>query len=262
MRAARGICDSKEYTLTQRGKVYLVGAGPGDPELLTVKALRILAAAEIVIYDRLVSDEILALANPRATLLYAGKESGQQEEVQERIYTWFLQFSASARTIVRLKSGDPMVFGRGAEELRFLADHGIEAEIVPGISSAIAAPSLAGIPLTCRGVASSFAVIAGHRQSIVELHWAAYRSIDTLVVLMGVENRDLIAGSLIAAGRPTAQPVAFLERWSTGRERLVESTLGEVARGCVQVESPAVFVIGEVVALRERVQTAACEVAA
>ncbi len=234
----------------QRGKVYLVGAGPGDPELLTLKALKILDVADVVIYDRLVSDEVLALANPRATLIYAGKEGGQQDEVQSRIYEYFLTHAGRGLTVVRLKGGDPMVFGRGAEEMRFLAGHGIGVEIVPGISSAIAAPSLAGIPLTSRGTASSFAVIAGHRQSVVDLDWSVYRSVDTLVVLMGVENRDFIAASLIDAGRPATEPVAFIEQVSTARERVVESTLGEVARGNVAVESPAVFVIGEVVALR------------
>lgn len=188
--------------MAQRGKVYLVGAGPGDPDLLTRKALRILEHADVVIYDRLVSSAVLALANPNAIFLYAGKEQGQQEEVQNQIYAWFLDFAYSAQTIVRLKSGDPMVFGRGAKETQFLLNESFDVEVVPGISSAIAAPALLGIPLTYRGVAASFAVIAGHRQSLVELDWSVYHSVDTLIVLMGVENRDIIAASLIAEGRP------------------------------------------------------------
>jgi uroporphyrin-III C-methyltransferase len=227
--------------------VYLVGAGPGDPELLTRKALRLLEQADAIIYDRLVSAEILALANPEARLIYAGKQQGQQEEVQSEIFDWFLRLADSHSLIVRLKSGDPMVFGRGGEELAFLAEHGIQAEVVPGISSALAAPGLAGISLTHRGVAASFSVIAGHRQSLTTLDWSVYQRVDTLVILMGVEHRDVIAYTLIEQGRPADQPVAFIENASTDRERVVESTLAAVARGHVAVQAPSVFVIGEVV---------------
>jgi uroporphyrin-III C-methyltransferase len=235
-------------------KVFLVGAGPGDPELLTRKALRLLEQADVVIYDRLVSAEILALANPWAIFVYAGKEPGQQQQIQSQIFADLLHYASRARTIVRLKSGDPMVFGRGGEELEFLIRHGIETEVVPGVSSAIAAPTLAGIPLTYRGVAASFSVIAGHRESVSTLDWSIYQGVDTLIVLMGTENRDVIAGSLIANGRPADLPVAFLMNASTDRERKVESTLGEVARGTVDVEAPAVMVIGEVVRLPARLE--------
>jgi uroporphyrin-III C-methyltransferase len=230
--------------------VYLVGAGPGDPDLLTRKAQRVLEQADAIIYDRLVSPEVLALANPDADFIYAGKSQGQQEEVQSEIFDWFLRLAHSGRTIVRLKSGDPLVFGRGGEELAFLASHGIEAEVVPGLSSALAAPALAGIPVTHRGVAASFSVIAGHRQSLTSLDWSVYRGVDTLVILMGVEHRDVIAHTLVQHGRPADQPVAFIENASTERERIVESTLGEVARGKADVQAPAVIVIGEVVIAR------------
>lgn len=245
--------------MAQTAKVYLVGAGPGDPDLLTRKALRVLEQADVIIYDRLVSAETLALANPAAVLLYAGKRQGEQAQVQEQIFAWILQYVHRARTIVRLKSGDPMVFGRGGEELEFLARHGLCAEVVPGISSALAAPALAGIPLTFRGVAASFAVIAGHRESLTRLDWAAYKGVDTLVILMGVEYRDIIAQALMEQGRPAAQPVAFIENASTGREQIVTATLGEVARRKVEVEAPAIFLIGEVVRLRTRIQIEAAE---
>jgi uroporphyrin-III C-methyltransferase len=238
--------------MTRRAKVYLVGAGPGDPDLLTVKALRLLNLADVVIYDRLISLEILALVNPSAKLVYAGKEFGEQEAVQQSIYSEILAHLDQANTIVRLKSGDPLIFGRGGEELEFLASHGIEAEVVPGISSATSAPALAGVPLTYRGMATSFAVIAGHRQSVTTLDWGAYAGVDTLVVLMGVEFRDCIAGSLIQSGRAASLPVVFVSRASTSDEVVIESTLGAVARGEVEVESPAVFIIGEVVSLRQR----------
>ena len=236
----------------RRGKVYLAGAGPGDPELLTVKTLRILEKADVIIYDRLVSAEILALANPDATYIYAGKSHGQQEAIQTEIFGWMLHYADRAGIIVRLKSGDPTVFGRSGEELEFLAAHGIEAEVIPGISSAIAGPAHAHIPLTYRGVSGSFAVIAGHREGLTTLDWSVYRGVDTLVVLMGVEHRDIIAAALLAEGRPADLPVAFIENATTARERVVESTLGDVARRRTDVHAPAVFVIGEVVRLRAR----------
>ncbi|MBL8229682.1 MAG: uroporphyrinogen-III C-methyltransferase [Bryobacterales bacterium] len=236
------------------GKVYLVGAGPGSADLLTRKALRLLEQATVVIYDRLVSDEILECANPNALLLYAGKHFGQQEEIQQEIHSLMVRHAKPGAIVVRLKGGDPMVFGRGAEEWRYLTEQGIDCEVVPGVSSAIAVPALAGIPLTCRGVAGSFAVVAGHRQHLQSPDWARYRDIDTLVILMGIEFRDIIATTLIDLGRPATQPVAFIERGSTRRERVIVSTLEEVARGAVQVDAPAVFVIGEVVRMREQLQ--------
>ena len=231
-------------------KVYLTGAGPGDPDLLTVKAARLIGQADVVIYDRLVSAEILALARPDALLLFGGKQQGEQERIQNEIQELLLAHAAPGRLVVRLKGGDPMVFGRGAEEWSFLASHGIDVELVPGISSALAVPSLAGIPPTLRGVAVSFAVITGHRQNMEPQEWARYLMVDTLVVLMGIENRQQIARNLIQAGRSSDEPVAFIERGSTDRERVVISKLSEVARGQVDVASPAVFVIGQVVRMR------------
>jgi|SRR5690349_11430542 uroporphyrin-III C-methyltransferase len=234
----------------ETAKVYLVGAGPGDPDLLTLKAARILAQAEAVIYDKLVSPGILALANPNALFVHARKKQGLQEEVQAEIYAWYLRLRATAGPVVRLKSGDPMVFGRGGEELEFLTRHGFDVEVVPGVSAVTAAPALAGIPLTYRGVASSFTVLAGHRQAVKEIDWPAFRHAGTLVVLMGVENRAAIANCLIHGGRPARDPVAFLQYVSTERESVREATLEQVARGEVEVEAPAVFVIGEVIRLR------------
>ena len=239
----------------RRAKVYLAGAGPGDPELLTVKAARILSEADAVIYDRLVSAEVLALANPNATFIYAGKAQGQQEQIQSEIYEWILRLASKPITIVRLKSGDPAVFGRMGEELEFLAQNGIEAEVIPGVSSALAGPAGASIPLTYRGVAGSFSIIAGHREGLTTLDWSAYRGVDTLVVMMGVEHRDLIARELLDQGRPASLPVAFIENASTENERVVVSTLGDVARRRVDVKAPAVFVIGEVVRLRDRLRS-------
>ncbi len=234
----------------ERAKVYLVGAGPGDPDLLTRKAEKILSRAEAVIYDKLVSAEILALASPQATFIQASRKRGQQEEIQAEIYAWYLRLRDAAGPIVRLKGGDPLVFARGAEEIEFLMRHGFEVEVVPGVSAVTAAPTLAGIPLTHRGVSPSFTVLAGHRQALKEVDWPAFRHGGTLVVLMGVEHRAAIAKCLIHGGRPADDPVAFLQFASTERERVREATLQEVARGEVQVAAPAIWVIGEVVRLR------------
>ena len=240
-------------------KVYLVGAGPGHPELLTLKAARMLRQADAVIYDRLVSAAVLAMANPEADLLYAGKVQGEQEQVQSEIYDLILRLADTHRTIVRLKSGDPTVFGRSGEELEFCARHGIAAEIVPGISSALAAPAQAKIPLTYRGVAGSFAVLAGHRERVCTVDWSTYRGIDTLIILMAVEHRDIIAAELLAHGRASDLPVAFIENACTDRQRVVESTLGDVADRRVSVSPPAVLVVGEVVRVRERLRSGAPE---
>lgn len=238
-------------SLSRPGTVYLTGAGPGDPDLLTIAAARVLARAGAVFYDRLVSPEILALANPGAEMIYVGKEAGQQDEVQPRILQ---QLAAAARrhsVVVRLKGGDPMVFGRGGEEWAYLAGRNVPVVLIPGVSSAIAAPALAGIPLTLRGVARSFAVVTGHEQDGEHENWSAYRAIDTLVILMGVAHRQEIAQALIASGRPAQQPAAFIERGSTSRARAVITTLKQIARGETDIASPAVFVVGEVVRQHE-----------
>ncbi len=230
--------------------IYLIGGGPGDPDLLTVKAARILQSADVVLYDRLISAEVLECVNPGAELIDVGKEEGQQCQMQERIVRLLIDYSRRVRSVVRLKGGDPMVFARGGEEVAELLDAGCEVEIVPGISSSLAAPVLAGIPLTYRGVARSFAIVTGHGRDGVLQDWTAYARVDTLIVLMGVKHRAEIAQHLIEAGRAANQPVAFIERASTPTEREVFGTLADVAAGAVEVESPAVWIAGEVVALR------------
>ncbi|RTG91743.1 uroporphyrinogen-III C-methyltransferase [Thermus scotoductus] len=237
-----------------RGKVYLVGAGPGDPELLTLRALRLLKRAEVVLYDRLVSPAVLEQVNPRAQLVYVGKELGEQDRVQEFILHQLLHHARSGKKVVRLKGGDPLVYGRGGEEWLFLTEKGIEVEVVPGVSSALAVPALAGIPLTMRGVSGGFAVLSGHTQGGRLPDLTPYTRVDTLVVLMGIKERSRIAQELVRVGRRPEEPVAFIERGSTPQERVVVSTLGEVAAGGSEVQPPAVWVIGEVVRIRARLK--------
>jgi uroporphyrin-III C-methyltransferase len=234
------------------GKLYLIGAGPGDPELLTVKAARVLGQCDVVLYDRLTTPGVLALARSDAELVYVGKHDGEQEREQARIFELILEHATAGRSVARLKGGDPLVFGRGAEEWEIAVAHGIEVEFIPGVSSAIAVPGLAGIPLTFREVSHSFAVVTGHWKSGTNMAWSPYAKIDTLVILMATKQRALIAHSLIAAGRSPSEPVAFVEHGSLADQRVVETDLRTVAEGKVEVEGPAVMVIGEVVRQRNR----------
>lgn len=233
------------------GKLTLVGAGPGDPELLTLKAVRVLGECDVVLYDRLVSPEILAYTRPGAELVYVGKHEGQQEQTQEQIFTLILLHAAGGKHIARLKGGDPLVFGRGGEEWALAVQHGIEFELIPGVSSAIAVPGLAGIPLTYRRLSQSFAVITGHCGEGRSREWARYAQVDTLVILMGVSNRVHIAQALLKAGRSAGDPVAFIHRGTLSDEHVIEGTLADVAAERVEVRNPAVFVIGPVVGLRQ-----------
>ncbi len=236
----------------KRGKIFLVGAGPGGADLLTLKAARVLAHCDVVLYDRLVSADVLELINPQAERLYVGKHQGEQHEIQQKIFQLLIDHACSGKTVVRLKGGDPFVFGRGAEEWALAAKHGVEVELVPGVTSAIAVPGLAGIPVTYRQISQSFVVITGHLKDDIDENWARrYAAVDTLVILMGVKNRAQIAEQLIGAGRPTEEPVAFVEHGATPEEHVIISTLAEVAAHRVEVKNPAVFVIGEVVRLRE-----------
>ncbi|MBV8811328.1 MAG: uroporphyrinogen-III C-methyltransferase [Acidobacteriaceae bacterium] len=237
---------------SKTGKLYLIGAGPGDPELLTLKAVRVLGQCDVVLYDRLVNKAILQHAKPSAELIYVGKHPGEQERAQNEIFELIRRHAFRGQTVARLKGGDPLVFGRGAEEW-FLAlrDH-IEVEVIPGVTSAIAVPGLAGIPLTYRGVSQSFVIITGHCHEGRSDEWRRYVEVDTLVVLMGVRNREFIARSLIAAGRRPEEPVAFVMRGTMAGEQVAESTLEDVAAGRTDIQPPAVFVIGEVVRLRSK----------
>jgi uroporphyrin-III C-methyltransferase len=232
------------------GKLYLIGAGPGDPELLTLKAVRCLGLCDVVLFDRLVNPKVVEMARPEALRIDVGKHKGEQAGTQRRIQDLIRKHALAGETVGRLKGGDPLVFGRGAEEWVFALQLGIDVELVPGVSSAIAVPGLAGIPLTYRNLSRSFAVITGHCHEGTAQEWKRYGGVDTLVILMGVQNRCFIAQSLIAAGRDAAEPVAFIERGTLAGEVIIESTLREVAQGHVEPHSPAVFVVGHVVKLR------------
>ncbi len=210
-----------------------------------------LRECDVILYDRLVSSETIKLARSDAEVIYVGKHEGEQELAQDQIFRLICDHALAGKTVGRLKGGDSLVFGRGAEEWALALKYGIEVQLVPGITSAIAVPGLAGIPLTYRRVSQSFAVITGHCHEGSAHDWRRYAGIDTLVILMGVKNRDLIAQSLLAGGRPPDEPVAFIHRGSLPEEHIIRSTLLAVAEGRVEVKNPAVFVIGRVVEWRE-----------
>lgn len=235
------------------GKVYLVGGGPGDPDLLTIKAYKLLQSTDVVLYDALINKEILNLTKPDCLKIYVGKRDSRHTLPQEEINELLYKFAGVYDKIVRLKGGDPFVFGRGGEELLFLRERGVEVEVVPGITSAVAAPSSALIPITHRELASSFAVITGHPNR--GINWADFVKVDTLIILMGVKNRQKIAKELIEAGRDPDQPVAFIEKATTTDQREVFTTLKELSQNPPEVKTPAVMVVGEVVSIKERLET-------
>jgi uroporphyrin-III C-methyltransferase len=227
--------------------VSLVGAGPGDPDLLTVKAVRLLAAADVVVHDALVGDGVLALVAESAERIGVGKRPGRPIP-QEMISALLVELGRQGKRVVRLKGGDPFVFGRGGEEAQALAEAGVPFEIVPGISSSIAAPAAAGIPVTHRGVSAAFTVVTGHRRAgEPDIDWRSLAAVGgTIVVLMGVAQRADIAAELMAGGLEPSTPVAAIESATTNAQVVGRWTLAELA--AADVRSPAVIVIGAVAA--------------
>jgi len=238
-------------------KVYLTGAGPGDIELLTLKALRVVQEADVIIYDRLANPDILKEAKEGCEFIYVGKEDSRhtlpQEEINEVIY----QSSLKYENVVRLKGGDPLVFGRGGEEGIYLHERGVSFEFIPGISSAIAVPEYAGIPVTHRGITVSFRVVTGHEsknKDHSQIPWENYKSDDTIVFLMGLHRLGYICKKLIGIGKSKDHPVAVISRGTTPDEKVVVGTLADIVEKSKDLEAPALIVVGEVVTLRERLK--------
>ena len=260
------------------GKVYLVGAGPGDPGLLTVRGLELLGRADVIVYDQLVNPALLEEASSAAERIFVGKQAGRHCIAQTEINDVLIHHARLGRQVVRLKGGDPFVFGRGGEEAQALADAGITFEVVPGVSSAVAVPAYAGIPLTHRKLASSFAVVTGHEarrwsptgkpvgrnpeqeppvkagarvegaQDAVD--WAKLATaVDTLVILMGLGNLPVIVAKLIAHGRSPHTPVAVIQQGTTSEQETVIGTLMDIVAKSALLEAPALIVVGDVVSL-------------
>ena len=244
--------------MTSVGRVVLVGAGPGDPGLLTVRGRDVIEAADVVVYDRLVNDALLDLAPPSARRIFAGKTRGDHTMPQSAINAVLVHHARLGRFVVRLKGGDPFVFGRGGEEAEALAAAGIPFDVVPGVSAAVAVPAYAGIPLTHRRLSSSFAVVTGHddpEKRRAPVDWAGLATaVDTLVVLMGQTQLERIARELIAHGRAPDTPVALISNGTTASQHVIESRLDEAGALAGACPSPLLVVIGDVVRMRERLQ--------
>ena len=237
------------------GTVYLVGAGPGCPDLLTLRAAALLEAADVIVYDRLIQPAVLDLANPAAERIFVGKQLGGPASQQDDIHAVLLRKAREGKTVVRLKGGDPFMFGRGGEEAAFLAGNDVPFEVVPGVSSALAAPLRAGIPVTHRGVAASVAFVTGHEANddLTALDWPALARMHTLVFMMAVGNVRLIVSRLIESGRLASTPVAMIRSAYWDDEQIITSTLAEIAAKVDRagIRPPATLVVGDVVRMRE-----------
>ncbi|MFW3379991.1 uroporphyrinogen-III C-methyltransferase [Aliarcobacter butzleri] len=237
-------------------KVYLTGAGPGDVELLTLKAVKAIQNADILIYDRLVNPEILELAKKECELIYVGKEDKKHTLPQEDINELIYQASLKYENVVRLKGGDPFVFGRGAEEALYLKQRGIQFEIIPGITSAIAVPSYAGIPVTHRGLTTSFRVVTGHenpKKKISQIEWETFLNDETIIFLMGYHNIEIISSKLLSLGKRKDYPCAVISKGTTTEQKVVVGTLEDIVEKSKDLPTPVMIVIGEVVNLREQI---------
>lgn len=240
-------------------KVYLVGAGPGDAELITVKGLRSIEEADVILYDRLINRDLLEHAKEGAQLIYCGKLPDYHAMKQETINHFLVKHAKMGKVVTRLKGGDPFIFGRGAEEAAALREHGIPFEIVPGITSGIAAPAYAGIPVTHRELSSSFAIVTGHSREGREeaVKWESLaKGIDTLAIYMGVGNLPYISDQLTRHGKDPATPVALVHWGTTRNQETVVGTLENIVEiaASKKVKNPSMIIVGEVVNLRDELQ--------
>lgn len=237
-----------------KGVVWLVGAGPGDPDLLTIKAMKALSAADVVVHDGLVSDEILELAPPKARRISVAKRKSRHSYAQDEINRMLVAFAREGLTVVRLKGGDPFIFGRGGEELEACREAGVQCQIVPGVTAALAAAAGAGAPLTHRGAAQAVTFVTGHAASGSEpdLDWGNLAKPNhTVVIYMGVSAAAGIAGRLMGAGRAGSTPALVVENASRADERRIVTTLAGLADAAAQVEGPALLIVGEAMALAQ-----------
>ena len=238
-------------------KVYLTGAGPGDIELMTLKAARVIKEADVIIYDKLANPEILEMAKDGTEFIFVGKEFGKhlipQDEINEIIY----QASLKYNLVVRLKGGDPFVFGRGGEEALYLKERGAKIETIPGITSSTSVPAYAGIPVTHRGITTSFRVVTGHetpKKKISQIEWQTFLNDETIVFLMGFHNIKLITRKLMNLWKRRDYPCAVISKGSTPEQEVMVGTLETIVELSKDMPTPAIIVIGEVVTLRDKIK--------
>jgi uroporphyrin-III C-methyltransferase len=241
-----------------KGKVFICGAGPGDPKLMTLRAMELLRTCDVVLYDRLVSKEILDQIPSGSEKACVGRMVGDPTTHQDRTNELMLKYAGKSKSVLRLKGGDPFIFGRGAEEAEYLIKHGIEFEVVPGITSSIASPAYAGIPLTHRRYSSSVAIVAGHEEAEKDelaVRWEKLATaVDTIVILMGIAQLEQISRNLAKAGMKKSVKVAIVASGTTDQQRIVKGTLGTIVKLArkADVKPPAVIVIGRVAGLSDK----------
>lgn len=244
--------------LKEKGKVFICGAGPGDPSLATVRAMELLGSCDVVLYDRLVSKEIVSRIPPSAEKIYVGRKVGDPTTHQDDTNGLMVRYAKQGKSVLRLKGGDPFIFGRGGEEAEYLLEHGIRFEIIPGISSAIASPAYAGIPLTHRKHSSSVAIVTGHEEADKNepaVNWKKLAgSVDTIVVLMGISQLQAICRDLEKSGMKKSTKVAVVESGTMPEQRVVTGSLVTISRKAIKarIRPPAVIVIGSVAGLGDK----------
>jgi len=241
------------------GKVFIVGAGPGDPKLITLKAVESIKSADVVLYDRLVSKKIVAMIPKRAEKMYVGRDVGDDYKHQDTTNDMMVKFAKKNKNVVRLKGGDPFIFGRGGEEAEFLRKHKVKYEIIPGITSGIGSAEYSGIPLTHRKFASSVVFVTGHedaKKSEGVVDWKRLaKAVDTIVIMMGLSRIEIISKKLISGGLSKNTPVAVIQNGTTDEHRMIKGTLSNISKKIsdAKIKPPSIIVVGKVVNLSEKI---------
>jgi uroporphyrin-III C-methyltransferase len=241
------------------GKVFIVGAGPGDPKLITLKAVEVIKSSDVVLYDRLVSKKIIAMIPKKAEKMYVGRDVGDDYKHQDTTNELMVKFAKKNKNVVRLKGGDPFIFGRGGEEAEFLRQHKVKYEIIPGITSGIGSAEYSGIPLTHRDFASSVVFVTGHEdakktQGVVDWKKLA-KAVDTIVIMMGLSRLDIISKKLISGGLDKNTPVAVIQNGTTDEHRLLKGTLSNISKKVkkAKIKPPTIIIVGKVVNLSDKI---------
>lgn len=241
------------------GKVFIVGAGPGDPKLITLKAVEAIKSSDVVLYDRLVSPKIINMIPKKIEKVYVGRDVGDDYKHQDTTNDLMVQFAKKNKKVVRLKGGDPFIFGRGGEEAEFLRKHKVSYEIIPGITSGIGSAEYSGIPLTHRDYASSVVFVTGHedaKKTNEVVNWKKLaKSVDTIVIMMGLSRLDVISKKLISGGLDKKTPVAIIQNGTTEKHRMIKGNLSNIAKKVKQenIRPPSIIVIGKVVSLSDKI---------
>lgn len=241
------------------GKVFIVGAGPGDPKLITLKAVEAIKSSDVVLYDRLVSKKIVSMIPKKSQKLYVGRDVGDDYKHQDTTNDMMVKFAKKNKNVVRLKGGDPFIFGRGGEEAEFLKKHNVKYEIIPGITSGMGSAEYSGIPLTHRNYASSVVFVTGHedakkKEGVVDWKKLA-KSVDTIVIMMGLSRLEIISKKLISGGLDKNTPVAVIQNGTTDEHKMIKGTLSNISKKVkeAKVKPPTIIIVGKVVKLSDKI---------